>query len=215
MVISDNKRIGIFGGTFNPVHYGHLRIALEFKRALRLDEMRLMICSQPPHREAPNVNAEQRLNMLQLALEDSNEFILDDRELRREGPSYSVDTLRSLKKEYPDACLFMMIGSDSFQSFDTWHEWQEILELTNIVIARRPENIVDTESSMGLQLKDRFVTQLSEIKNQTGQIIPLSVTQLDISSTQVRQMLKEDVSCKYLMPDSVINYIEKNSLYKS
>jgi len=208
------KKIGMFGGTFNPVHYGHLRVALECKQALQLDEMRLMICSQPPHRELPDVTDTQRKAMLELAIDGSPEFIIDSRELDRQGPSYSVDTLQSLRAEYPEAALFMVIGSDSFQSLNTWHRWQEILELANIVIAKRPDNIQDENSPMGIRLKQHFlhVSKIDEFPL-AGAIISVPVTQLEISATQIRQLIMKGYSCQYLLPDKVINYIKSNSLY--
>lgn len=209
------KKIGIFGGTFNPVHYGHLRVALECKQALELDEMRMMICAQPPHREYPGVSAVQRKAMLELALVDSAELMLDARELDREGLSYSVDTLESLKCEFPDAALFMVIGSDSFQSFSSWHRWQHIMDLCNLVIARRPDNVADETSLMGKQLSNHFVKNLSEAnKFEYGKVIPVGVSQLEISSTNIRCLIQQNKSPKYLLPDSVLDYIIENSLFK-
>ncbi|MDX1811594.1 MAG: nicotinate-nucleotide adenylyltransferase [Gammaproteobacteria bacterium] len=209
------RKIGIFGGTFNPVHYGHLRVALECKMTLALDEMRMMICAQPPHRAHPDVTAQQRLAMLQLGLQQSNELILDNRELEREGPSYSVDTLKSLKSDYPDSALFMVIGSDSFQSLDTWHCWEEILDLCNIVIARRPDNLSDEESRMGQLLRDRFVDTTSKTDAFfAGKIIPVGVSQLEISATAIRDMIRGGMSPQYLLPENVLNFIKEQGLYK-
>lgn len=209
------KRIGIFGGTFDPIHFGHLRVALECKQALQLDEMRMMICAQPPHRESPHVPALQRFHMLQIALQNSSELMFDDRELRQQGPSYSVKTLQSLKAEQPDASLFMVIGSDSFQSFDSWYQWEAILELTHLVIARRPDNKDDESSRMGQQLASRFVTDASEVTQTAGQIIPIAVTQLDISATRIRELIAKNISCQYLLPDSVLSFIKNHLLYQS
>lgn len=209
------KKIGVFGGTFNPVHYGHLRVALECKQALQLDEMRMMICSQPPHREQPGVNALQRKKMLELALADSDELMLDARELEREGPSYSVDTLKSLKADFSESALFMVIGSDSFQALNTWHSWDEILELCNIVIARRPDAAADESSTVGNLLTDRFIQDFQQASQSvSGKVIPVAVSQLEISATNIRNLIKRDRSPKYLLPDSVLNYIKENLLYK-
>ncbi len=183
--------------------------------ALNLDEMRMTICSQPPHREAPSATAMQRKTMLQLALQGSEHLLLDDRELRREGPSYTVDTLRSLKHDYPDASLFMLIGSDSFQALDSWHCWQELLELANIVIARRPDNVHDQASRLGVLLKDRFVIDFKEAsQSKAGKIIPLPVSQLEISSTQIRELTKQNKTCEYLLPHSVLRFMKENLLYQ-
>jgi len=208
------RKIGIFGGTFNPIHFGHLRVALECKQALSLDEMRMMICSQPPHREHPGVTALQRKAMLELATAGDSDLILDTREMDRSGLSYSIDTLVSLRSDFPDDALFMVIGSDSFQSLDSWHRWEELLDYCHIVIARRPDNLSDETSPIGITLQDHFITHSkSDIKDKSGLLIPVVVSQLEISSTTIRGLIKQAKSPKYLLPDSVLHYIKENSLY--
>ena len=130
--------IGIFGGTFDPVHFGHLRPALDVKQALGLREMRLIPCFSPPHRQQPVANPGQRLTMLRAAVGEEPELLVDNREMKREGVSYMVDTLSSLREEFGDEPLCLVLGSDAFLQLDGWHRWREIIELAHIVVTHRP-----------------------------------------------------------------------------
>ena len=207
-------KIGILGGTFDPVHFGHLRIGLECKEALGLDELRVIPCAVPPHRDSPHANAEQRTAMLSTALADTDEFVIDDRELRRTGYSYTVDTLTALKAEFPEAAFYLIIGSDSFQSLPRWHNWKSILALSNIVVAQRPDHGDDMASETGIKLKSRFCS-VDEIKQSISEKITfVGVSQLGISATDIRERIKKNKSVKYLLPDSVITYIKNQALYK-
>lgn len=208
------RRIGIFGGTFDPIHNGHLRIALECREALSLDQIKLIPCAQPSHRDAPEVSGEQRLAMLSLAIDNVDCFSVDDRELNRDGPSYTVDTLVSLKADYSKTIFYLIIGSDSFQYFNEWHQWEEILSLSHLVIARRPGYKDDLSSSIGKQLKDRFCS-CDEVRGcEAGKLVNVDVTQLDISASQIRENVKNDISNQFLLPNKVIQYIQKENLYK-
>ena len=207
-------RIGILGGTFDPIHFGHLRIGLECKEVLGLDELRMIPCAMPSHRDAPHADAAQRTAMLAAALNDTDDIFVDDRELRRTGYSYTVDTLESLKAEFPDAALYLIIGSDSFQGLLQWHKWQTIVELANVVIAQRPDHGNDRESESGKVLVERFCS-IDEIKKSSaGKISFVEVTQLGISATHIRELIKKNKSAKYLLPDSVIKLIGQYGLYK-
>ena len=130
--------IGVFGGTFDPIHYGHLRTAFEMLQALRFDEVRFMPCGSPPHRGAPIADAELRLQMVKVATEGQHGFVVDDRELLRDGPSYSVDTLTALRGEFPLRPIALIIGMDAFLGLPKWYQWREILQLAHIVVAHRP-----------------------------------------------------------------------------
>src|SRR5690625_6949214 len=131
--------IGVFGGTFDPIHCCHLRLALEVKQALALDQRRLMPCHRPGHRDAPEVSDAQRVEMLKLALSTSDQFQLDNREFERLGPSYSVDTLTEMRAELgPEASLAWILGSDAFAGRDRWHRWQELLDRGHLIQVMRP-----------------------------------------------------------------------------
>ncbi len=130
--------IGIFGGTFDPVHFGHLRPALEVQQALGLDEVRFIPAGQPPHRDMPHATAPQRLSMLQTAIEDQPGFAADEREIQREGPSYMVDTLALLREELGQIPLCLILGYDAFLGLPAWHQWHRLIELAHLVITHRP-----------------------------------------------------------------------------
>ena len=132
------KMIGIFGGTFDPIHYGHLRSALEVKEIFGLTEVRLIPSAQPPHREQPAATALMRLQMLELAVKNQPGLIIDTRELNRSGVSYMVDTLKSLRKEFKDEPLLLFIGSDAFNNLKTWYQWQHLFDFAHIVVMTRP-----------------------------------------------------------------------------
>ncbi len=209
------RRMGVFGGMFDPVHYGHLRIALECKDALQLDELRMIPCAEPAHRISAKVSGQQRLEMLQVALSQVEGIEADGRELHRAGPSYTVDTLASIKADFPHVNLFLIVGSDAFQLLDTWHQWQNILVLSNIIIARRPDNDCDRSSQMGELLADCFTTDIDVFKRcKAGKIFSLSVTQLEISSSVIRRFLREKKTAQFLLPDVVLDEIEKNTYYR-
>jgi len=208
------RKIGILGGTFDPVHYGHLRIGLECKEALGLDELRMIPCAVPSHRDTPHADAEQRVTMMAAALNDVEGVLVDDQELKRTGYSYTVDTLTSLKAKFPNAALYLILGSDSFQDILQWHKWQNIVELANIVIAQRPDHGNDQESKAGVKLADRFCSADEIEKSLSGKITFVKVSQLEISATHIRELVSKNKSVKYLLPDSVINLISQYELYK-
>jgi len=130
--------MGIFGGTFDPIHYAHLRTAFELQQALRLKEIRFLPAGNPPHRDQPLADAQLRLQMVQLATAGQAGFVVDDREVRKEGPSYSVETLAELRHEYPDRSLCLIVGMDAFLSLPKWYQWRELLQLAHLVVAHRP-----------------------------------------------------------------------------
>ena len=130
--------MGIFGGTFDPIHYGHLRTAFELLQALRLQEIRFLPAGNPPHRDQPFADAQLRLRMVQAATSGQAGFTVDDREVRKAGPSYSVETLGELRHEYPDRSLCLILGMDAFLSLPNWYQWRELLKLAHLVVAHRP-----------------------------------------------------------------------------
>ena len=194
--------IGILGGTFDPVHYGHLRPALEVMESLRLEQMRFIPNSIPPHREQPWLDSRQRLELLELAIGDQPGFELDRRELERTGHSYMVDTLSSLQHDFPDNPLCLVLGMDAFMGLKDWHQWQRIPELCHLVVTARPGAELDEAYLQDLpaELTDSEEQLRSEAG---GRILLKSVTQLDISASQIRQAVKQGRSARYLMPDTV------------
>ncbi|WP_127120087.1 nicotinate-nucleotide adenylyltransferase [Thiomicrospira sp. S5] len=205
------RLIGINGGTFDPIHFGHLRPALEVLTALHLDEMRFIPAYQPVHRDSPSATAQQRCDMVRLAIQSQPKFQLDTIEIDRGGPSYMVDTLRALKQQMPSATLVLMMGTDAFAKFDSWHDWQGILALANIVVTHRPGEPLPSDGGVEAILQNHWVERLTEGH---GQIIDLPITQLDLSATALRDYLKKGEPVDYLMPQSVADYIRQHQLYQ-
>jgi nicotinate-nucleotide adenylyltransferase len=206
--------IGIFGGTFDPVHYGHLRAALEAKEILQLDDFRLLPAGTPPHRPAPIADSGQRLAMLRLAVAEYPGFTIDEREVRRDGYSYMVDTLREIRGEAGNAPLLLLIGQDAANGLDSWHEWRDLCQLAHLVIMRRPDSALTWSGELLLEMKNRLVDNAEQLHAQAaGLVFPLEITQLAISSTGIRQQLHEGRSPRFLLPGAVIDYIQQNRLY--
>jgi len=213
--------IGVFGGTFNPIHFGHLRPALEITEALQLRQMRLIPSALPPHREEPEVDAQLRLRMVQAAAANESRFVVDDRELRREGPSYTVDTLTSLRQELGSEAMGLVVGMDAFLDLHTWHQWERLIELAHLVVMQRPgvysqEQYRQKMPSEVRALVDQYaVTDMQQLqKTPSGKLWFQAVTQLDISATKVRAVIKSDRSARYLTPDEVLQIIENHQLYR-
>ncbi len=195
--------LGIFGGTFDPVHFGHLRPALDVKQALGLEHIRFLPNSVPPHREQPWLDAPTRRLLLDLALQEIPSFELDCRELEREGKSYMVDTLASLHKDFPDHHHCLILGMDAFAGLHEWHQWQRILQQCHIVVTGRPG--FDWPSATELQvLESCQVSDANELKQvEAGRILLQSVTQLDISASEIRKQLQAGLDIRYLLPEVV------------
>ncbi|CAN5290648.1 nicotinate-nucleotide adenylyltransferase [soil metagenome] len=206
--------IGVFGGSFDPIHYGHLRTAFELLHALRLGEVRFMPCGQPPHRVTPLANAEIRLAMVQAATEGQPGFIVDDREIRRDGPSYSVDTLIQLRAEYAHRSLCLIVGMDAFLGLPKWYQWREILQLAHVVVAHRPGWNAPGWGPLGELLVDRGTGRVGDLhESRSGRIYIQAVTQLEISSTGLRQLVRSEGDPRFLMPDRVREIIESSRCY--
>ncbi|MFQ6005386.1 MAG: nicotinate-nucleotide adenylyltransferase [Woeseia sp.] len=206
---------GIFGGTFDPIHYGHLRTAFEMLQALHFDEVRFMPCGSPPHRSEPTAAAELRLRMVQVATRGQPGFVVDDRELRREGPSYSVDTLMALRQEFPERPLGLMIGMDAFLGLPAWYHWREILQLAHIVVAHRPGWRVPDIGPLGEMLADRGTHRVDDLHEaKSGHVFIHDVTQLEIASSEIRELVALGRDPRFLLPDGVRALIERSSCYK-
>ena len=204
--------IGIYGGTFNPIHYGHLRTALEVNELFGLDELRLLPCAQPAHRVEPEVSAELRLQMLKLAIARYPQFSCDTRELDRKGPSYMVDTLASIRAEIAEVPLILFIGTDAFNGLSNWHQWQTIFNYAHIVVMTRPLYELESLSDF---YSDKLVENRHSLKSSpSGKIYFQQVTQLDIAATLIREMFAEQKSTSFLLPECVIKYIQAKRLYR-
>jgi len=207
------ESIGILGGTFDPVHYGHLRPALDVAEQLNLAQIYLIPNSIPPHRAQPQATAEQRLEMLHLAIKDCPEFVIDDRELQRQGESYTVDTLLSLRQDFPENPLYLLIGTDAFLYIQTWHRWQELLQLAHIVVMERPDEILVMPDKLN-KWYQQYLASKDDAKQFSGKIWPVKVTQLAISATEIRQKIAQGLTPQFLLPDTVIHFIKQSGLYQ-
>jgi len=207
--------IGILGGTFDPIHNGHLRTALDVQQCLSLEEVRFIPCGEPPHRVAPVAEPIQRLSMVRAAIAGQEKFKLDDREIRRKGPSYMVDTLASLKEDFKDKSLCLILGTDAFNGLEQWHRWQHIFEFANVVVMQRPaiKGQNELNKRLLLLLKDRLVDADILKKKQDGGIAFVPVTQLDISATKIRQQWQQGKDIQFLLPDSVLTLIRQQNIY--
>lgn len=208
------KPIAILGGTFDPVHHGHLRTALELKQILDLHQVRFLPCQQPVHKENSLASPAHRLQMLHIAIANEPSFVIDDRELQRDTPSYMVDTLTSLRKDFPDTPLVLIMGSDAFVNLASWKNWRQLIELAHIVVAIRAGKKMTLDSEM-----DRFLTAHQDLdygclhESLSGKVFLQFVTALDISSTAIRCQLEASYNPRFLLPDSVLDYIHQHHLY--
>lgn len=206
--------IGVFGGTFDPVHFGHLRAAVESREKLGLANLRLLPAGDPPHRSDTVASAGQRLAMLELAIASCPGLQVDDREVRRAGPSFMADTLAELRGEAGAAPLLLLIGQDAANELDSWHRWRDLFDLAHLVVMRRPDAHFLCAGELRQQIETRRVAgpeQLLQVP--AGHVLSLEITQLDISSTLIRRLLAEGRSTRFLMPDPVIEYVAARRLY--
>jgi nicotinate-nucleotide adenylyltransferase len=194
------KPLAIFGGTFDPIHIGHLSVAWEAAELLDA-EVRLMPASVPPHRLPPTASAEQRVNMLRAALRGQSRLTLDTRELDRSGPSYTIDTLHELRKEFGDRPLVLLLGADAFAGLRSWHRWRDLFDVTHIGMINRPGADACVPVELERAVAPRRTEDLNIICRQpAGRVIELMVTPLEVSATRIRELLAEGRDPRYLLP---------------
>ncbi len=209
-----SEPIGIFGGTFDPIHYGHLRTAFELWQSLRLAQVRFLPTGDPPHRDASLAPPALRLQMVQAAIVGQSVFVADDREMRRTGLSYSVDTLLDLRREYPERSLCLLLGMDAFLGMPHWHRWREIFELAHVVVAHRPGWKAPITGPLGEVMVDRGTGSVRDLHvAPAGRVYVHAVTQLEISSTELRQLILAGRDLRYLVPDAVRELIMGSGCY--
>jgi nicotinate-nucleotide adenylyltransferase len=215
--------IGILGGTFDPIHYGHLKPAAEVRNALRLDEVHLIPANVPPHRPAPVASADARLAMTVLGCAEFPGLVADDREILRPGPSYTVQTLQEIHDENPGRPLAMIVGSDAFAGIASWRRWEQLFTLAHFVVIDRPERplVLDAlDPALKIQCERRLTTDPMRLSRQlAGAILRLPVTPQPISATALRAALAGGAEARErirgLLPAAVLAYIDRNQLYRS
>ena len=209
-----NQAIGMLGGTFDPIHFGHLRTALELYQSLNLAEVRLIPCYQPVHRKMPIATPEQRLAMVREAISQEPALKVDSCEIDRQGPSYTIDTLKSLRERFPNTPLCLIMGIDALLSFPSWHQWEDILTLAHLVVAHRPQYQLPHTGIVADLLKERLRLNATDLhENQAGIILLHPVTPLEISATDIRKQIATGKNPRFLLPNSVYNYIKEHGTY--
>ncbi|ERT58419.1 nicotinate-nucleotide adenylyltransferase [Megasphaera vaginalis (ex Srinivasan et al. 2021)] len=199
----ETTRLGIMGGTFNPIHFGHLLIAEEARQQLHLDRILFIPSYATPNKDICGATAEERLAMVRLAVDSNPHFVVSDMEIRRKGPSYTVDTLRLLRTVYgKDSGLYFISGTDTIHDLPNWHKPEDVLRLCYFVGASRPDGTEEIEP---------IITKYGDLG---CKIIPLAVPELEISSTEVRRRLQAGLSVRYMIPDNVADFIYKNGVYQ-
>lgn len=209
------KAIGLLGGTFDPIHVGHLRPAIALLERLNLSEVRLLPNYIPPHKATPDSSPEHRLAMAQLAAAGTCGLVVDGRELKRSRPSYTLDTLKELRLELPTTPLCFLMGMDSLCQLDKWYGWQQLLDYAHLVVSHRPGWLPDFNDTIKALVETHATTDASQLSRQLhGCIYLFDSPQLDISSTHIRDCIKDGNNPQYLLPEPVLNYIRDKGLYQ-
>lgn len=206
--------LALFGGTFDPVHYGHLRCAEEARQKLNLKNLYLLPAGTPPHRNTPQATARQRLEMLQLAQPEFPCLEIDDREIRRSGPSYMVDTLEELRTQFPRRPLMLLIGQDAANHLTSWYHWENLFELTRIVILTRPGAKAEYRQDLARKVQRRMCVDVQTLLgSEAGGVLNLEVASIDISATTIKSIIRLGRSPNSMLPGPVLDYINENRLY--
>ena len=213
--MSSGDTVAVLGGTFDPIHQGHLKLALDLAERLDVAKVRLMPSFQPVHRDAPSVTTSQRREMLEIAVADNKQLMIDDRELKREGPSYTLLSLQELRVEMGESTpIYFILGTDAFSHFDQWHQWRELLTYSHLIVAGRPGQ----HATLSQQLQDFVAKHLHSDKSlpttTSGNILFIDNVLLDISSTDIRKRIVEKQPYQHLLPEEIAQYIEQYSLYQ-
>ncbi len=208
--------IAIFGGTFDPIHLGHINMAEQCVQQCQLDTLYFMPCAIPAHKAKPGISDEHRINMLKLAIENNPHFAIDYRELNREGASYSLLSLEELRAENPSAPIMFLIGMDSFNTLDTWFKWQEIVKLCHIVVYQRPGQHCQVDGELAAYKAHAFTEQLCQLQHApAGKLLFLNGLQVNAASSEIREKLQLNATTAELLPTAVSQYIAQHHLYQT
>ncbi|MBY0377433.1 MAG: nicotinate-nucleotide adenylyltransferase [Gammaproteobacteria bacterium] len=208
------KPIGLLGGAFDPIHYGHLRLALDFLQILDLKEVRFIPCKSPVLKEATLATPEQRLALLRLAITPVPQFRIDDREIKRDSPSYMIETVKSLRKEFSNTPLCLLLGSDAFLKLDEWKEWQKLLDYVHIVVGLRAGTPFLLNEVLSDFISQHQLNDTEDLHQQLhGGIYIQNISQLTISASDIRSQIAAHLDVRFLLPDNVYQYIQQHQLY--
>jgi len=214
--MSDPAMIAIFGGTFDPVHFGHINMAKQCLGQCQLDKLYFMPCAIPAHKTAPAISNNHRVNMLKLAIKPFPHFEIDLRELNRQGPSYSLLSLQELRAEHPDSGILFLMGMDSFNSLDKWYQWQEIIKLCHIVVYQRPGQTCSVQGKLRAYQQQATISQAGDLsQSKAGKLFFLQGNQIAAASSSIRQRLKTNIHETELLSPEVSQYIIEQQLYQT
>ncbi len=215
MINQLEKPIGILGGTFDPIHLGHISIAHHILKQLKPHKILFIPCYQPVHRKKPIASPQQRLKMVKLALEDYKSLEADDREIQRQNTSYTLDTLQSLRQDFPNTPLCLIIGFDEFVNLTTWHAWEKLTDYAHLIIINRPNIAPHLLPLIKKLLKKNETKDLSLLHNTlNGKIYRMEIQPINISATTIRKQLENNQCPKNVLPEKVYEYIKMHQLYK-
>lgn len=219
---TDTSPIGLLGGTFDPIHFGHLRLAIEAREALGLDSVTIIPAGDPPHRDQPDSMSSDRLELVRLAIAGNSALTLDESEVRTKGKSYTVLTLERIRQRVGrDQPLVLILGADAFQGLHQWHRWTELFDLAHIAVANRPGTAPHGRRwpgvlapELGDACQERIDTDSGTLRHApAGRIVPFEMTPLAISASLIRDLIRTGRSPRYLLPDPVLDYIHSHHLY--
>ena len=212
--------VGIFGGTFDPIHYGHLRIAEEIVKTVGLQKLYFVPAGMPRLRHSPVASPQHRVEIVRLAIQKNPDFVLDEREINRGGVSYSIDTVREFKQEFGEEIrLCFVLGADAFINLPEWNNWKELFNLCNFIVSTRPGyTLTLIKELLSKELREecsqRWVSNTESLRKDTsGLIFIASTTMLDISATSIRAHIADGRNVRHLVPSATVNYISENKLY--
>lgn len=215
MSAAERAFFGLLGGTFDPIHHGHLRLAIEVAEALELDHVRLVPSADPPHRAQVFAQAERRFEMAALACDRAGRLVADDSELRRAGPSYTVDTLARFRERQPEASIVFIVGDDAFAQLPSWHRYEALTDYAHIVVVNRPGVTVPQHEALAGWVDGRIVDDVAILRSRpAGGIFFLLMPVLDIASSDIRERCRTGRSIEYLTPLPVVELIERLALYR-
>ncbi len=211
----DKNAFVFMGGTFDPIHNGHLRTALELQQWMGVERVNLIPSKEPVHRSAPGRSAEQRLQMVDLAVQNESALHADAREVKSAKPSFSLHTLESLRYELGgERPICMIMGMDAYQTLPTWHEWERFVDLAHLIVVRRPGyDVPECDTLKKFTAKHETESVSKVLSTPAGFVLFHELTPLGISATQIRQTIARGLSPRYLFPDQVWQYIQDNRLY--
>jgi len=208
------RLIGVLGGTFDPIHNGHIHLALEVRDKLKLDEVKLIPANIPPHRSTPTTSADDRKKMTELAICDQKNLSVDFREIENKNISYTINTLISLRTEFPNDALFLIVGEDVFNMVDSWKDWQSLLNYTHIIVATRPDDDKNISDELKIWQDKNRIDDIKILKTTlSGYIFYINTPIVKISSSMIRKYYSEHKNIGVYLPANIITYIKDNNLY--